>query len=431
MAETIAALATARGKSAVAVLRLSGDKAFEIAEKVFSPMPKQARTFVKGKFYAEYFTDSAMCVRFDAPKSYTGENCVEFYLHGGVAIAEGAVAACIENGARLAMNGEFSKRAFLNGKMTLDGCEGVIEMIEAESAAAVRSGYSLLTGRLSSEVSLMQDELKELIARVEVALDYPEEDLELITKDEVSEALKSICERVDYLLERTKLAPVIKSGANIAIIGKVNAGKSSLLNALLASDRAIVSDEEGTTRDIVEASLNYKDMRFNFFDTAGLRDTENKIEAEGIRRAEKLANQCDLILFVTQDENEEYTSETGIPVIKVLNKCDINSFSDTQAVRVSALTGEGIKELKEIVYGHFMKSGSNADALIITNARQIDCLKRISVAVRQALEASEMATVDCAAQFLYTAWNTMGEITGNTTAEDIVDCIFSRFCLGK
>ncbi len=428
MNDTIVACSTARGKGAVAIIRLSGDKALSVAEKLFSPMPESPYKLRRGVFKAEYFSDDGMCVFFKAPKSMTGEDSVEFYLHGGTAIVDGAIRECIKRGARLAERGEFTKRAFLNGKMTLDACEGVIEMIEAESALAVRSGYGIMTGRLSEEADKMQNALTELIARVEVALDYPEEDLELITAEKIKEELTLLKAKSEKLLKDASSAPIVRKGADIAIVGKVNAGKSSLMNALLGRDRAIVSGEEGTTRDVIEASFNYKDMRFNLLDTAGLRETDNSVEAEGIRRAKEVVNQCDLALFVT-DSGEE--REFNVPYIRVLNKCDRMKFAPKENdVVVSALTGEGIDELKERLYGFFADKGV-CDSLIITNARQLDCVKRTDSALSEAVFATENATMDCIAQPLYSAWHALGEITGRTVAEDIVDTIFSRFCLGK
>lgn len=429
MNDTIVACSTARGKGAVAIIRLSGSEALPIAEKVFSPMPKEPMRLVRGVFSAEYFKDDGMCVFFRAPKSMTGEDSVEFYLHGGTALVDGAIRECILRGARIAERGEFTKRAFLNGKMTLDACEGVIEMIDAESALAVRSGFGIMTGRLSEKADEMQTALTELIARIEVVLDYPEEDLELITAEEAGKELVSLKRESEKLLRDSACAPIIRNGADIVIVGRVNAGKSSLMNALLGRDRAIVSDEEGTTRDVIEASFNYKDMKFNLFDTAGLRETMNAVEAEGIRRAEEVSGKCDLILFVTDDLSEK--REFSAPHIRVLNKCDQRNYTAEEGDSViSALTGEGVGELKERIYSFFEEKGI-CDSLVVTNARQLDCLKRADDAISQALSAIKEATMDCAAQPLYTAWNALGEITGRTVAEEIVDTVFSRFCLGK
>lgn len=431
MNDTIVACSTARGKGAIAVIRMSGDRAKKIAEELFYPMPKAANMLRKGEFRAEYFTDSGMCVYFDSPHSMTGEDCVELYLHGGTAIVDGAVRECILHGARLAYNGEFSKRAFINGKLTLDACEGVIEMIEAESALQVRSGYGVLTGKLSQNVNKMQDVLTELIARVEVALDYPEEDLEMITVEGAVTELKTVKAEIEGLLRASAAAPIVKNGANIVITGRVNVGKSSLLNALVGSDRVIVSNEEGTTRDIIEASVSYRDMRFNFLDTAGLRETDSSIEAEGIRRAKNAAQNADLILFVTDNEEEYCDFQGNAPVIRVLNKSDKNKYDDKcGSAIVSATNGEGIEALKERIYSVFEQKGVK-DSLIITNARQLDCLSRANKALFDALNAAECATMDCMAQPLYAAWSAMGEITGRTVTEEIVDTVFSKFCLGK
>ncbi|MEG1710819.1 MAG: tRNA uridine-5-carboxymethylaminomethyl(34) synthesis GTPase MnmE [Clostridia bacterium] len=436
--ETIVALATARGKSAISIIRLSGEQAKSIAATIFSPMPSKPNFIKKGTLSTELFKDEAMCVYFNKPKSYTGEDCVEIYMHGGRAISDGTLKECIKKGARIATNGEFSKRAFLNGKMTLENAEGVIEMIEAESALQVKSGYDMLTGRLQKEIEILQNELTDLLAQIEVSLDYPEEDLEVMTLEKTQQPLEVIKSQIEKLLSSALLAPIVKNGADIAIVGEVNAGKSSILNALVNMDRAIVSTQAGTTRDIVSATINYKDLKLNFYDTAGLRETESEIEMEGISRAKNLAANCDLVLYVVQtplnDGDKQFLNALVAPHIAVLNKCDIVNYSDSDkeyGFALSALKNIGIEELKEKIYQMFISGKADSDQLIVISSRHIDCLKRSYDALNNAFNVIKTGTLDCIAVPLYDAWNAMGEISGKTATEEIVNTIFSKFCLGK
>ncbi|MDD4291479.1 MAG: tRNA uridine-5-carboxymethylaminomethyl(34) synthesis GTPase MnmE [Clostridia bacterium] len=438
--DTIVNISTPRGRGAIAVVRLSGKNADNIAKELFFPFPKRARFMQLGKLKTEYFTDQALCVFFAEGKSYTGEKMVEFYCHGGNAIAEGVLKACVERGARVSLAGEFTKRAFVNGKLTLDSAEGIEQMIDAESAADVRSGYDLLTERLTTKCRELQAELTALLAEIEAALDYPEEDIEFITAKKVKQITQSSLVKVDSLLSSFGAGKIVKHGVDIALIGPVNVGKSSLFNALLNCDRAIVSDVEGTTRDVVSASITYKDVIFNFFDTAGIRETDDKIEREGVTRSRKTAENADLILLLTNsrtnnDKNNYFitTDASGqtrkTPQLVLYCKCDIIDYGkiDGEGLEISALTGKNIDKLKEWIYDRFCSGVIDTGELLLTNERQHGWL----IDAQKALSSIPDLTLDCVYVPIKQAWLALGAITGEQANETIIDEVFSRFCLGK
>lgn len=432
MSTTIVALSTAQGKSAIAVVRMSGEAAIEIAKKIFSPMPKQPNMLKVGRLQCEGFVEHAMCVYFEAPHSYTGENMVEFHCHGGYAISKAVIQACLSRGAGMAQNGEFSKRAFINGKQNLTNAEGIIEMIEAETISAVRAGANLLENKLGKKISALQDELLDLISAGEVALDYPEEDLELPTLDTIKNGLSSLKEQLNSLMRTSTLGKVARYGINVAIVGKPNVGKSSLLNALLGEDRAIVSDVQGTTRDTLTESVGYKDIRLNFVDTAGLRASDNVIEQEGIRRAKAAADNADVVLNVTDDPTDRSVYPTVRPQIRVFNKCDLFSQMPCcdDSLVVSAKSGD-VEVIKSAIYDMFCAGDIQNSDLLITNERHLQCLKVACAQIDEALLAAQASTMDIVVSAARQAWATLGEITGSSADEAIIDRIYSKFCLGK
>ena len=289
--ETIAGISTPLSNGAISIVRMSGEKAIEIADKVFkssknlTPSSFTPRMLTLGTFFANNFKEQALCVVFKAPKSYTGENMVEFQCHGGVLITKGILSTLIENGARLATAGEFTKRAFLNGKMALSDAEGMMDMINAQSEAEIRAGYNLLTGQLSKTASETQKELIDLLSEIEVSFDYPEEDIEYTTKNKVKTKLEELTSSINNVLKNSQNSKIIKEGVNVVILGKPNVGKSSLLNALLKDEKAIVTEVAGTTRDIIEGSFSINGLRFNLYDTAGIHETTDKVEKIGVDNA--------------------------------------------------------------------------------------------------------------------------------------------------
>ncbi|MBO5772719.1 MAG: tRNA uridine-5-carboxymethylaminomethyl(34) synthesis GTPase MnmE [Clostridia bacterium] len=427
---SIVALSTPAGRSAVAVVRMSGENSIEIAKKVFSPFPKSPNLLKVGNLDTGDFVERAMCVYFEAPKSFTGENMVEFHCHGGMAIVTSVIQVLLDNGARMAQNGEFSKRAFINGKMNLSETEGVIEMIDAETTAAVKAGENLLANNLGKKSVALQDKLLDLIAKTEVALDYPEEDLEEQTLLETQKETQEILDEIEKLLSTVKAGKIAKYGIDVAIAGETNVGKSSLLNALLGYDRAIVSSTAGTTRDTLDAHLTYKDTKFNFVDTAGIRQTDNEIERLGIDRAKKTMKEADLVLFVVNGKPLAQQEKT----LYVLNKCDEIDYSNVNredCVVTSAKDNKGIEELKEKIYKMFCADEIYSSGQMLTNARHVDCLNRAKEKLQIVVDNLFCTTVDCSALNIRDAWSALGEITGTTATEEIIDRIYSKFCLGK
>ena len=437
----IAALSTPHGRGAINVVRLSGEGSKQLAQKMFFPFPDRANYLKAGTIRTELFDDKGMCVFFDAPRSFTGEESVEFHCHGGEATAKAVLERCFALGARPALNGEFSKRAFINGKQNLSNAEGIIDLIDAESSGAARAAALLAQNELGRTVKELLDALADTEAGIEAALDYPEEELEGQTVAEQTIEISRVKRRTDALLKTVRLGGLIKNGAYVAIVGATNAGKSSLLNALAGEDRAIVSEQHGTTRDTVEISLNYRDLKMTFADTAGLRETSDFTESQGIERSLRAARRASAVVFLREGLKEKslLTEEnealgTDCPVLNVFSKNDIYRYDEaalgTDDMAISSATGENIEQLKEKIYSLLTKDLDNG--FVITNLRHADCLRRASEALGNALDAlSAGLTLDCAAQDVKTARMALGEITGDTADNDIIDRIFSRFCLGK
>ena len=430
----IVAVSTPPGRGAIAIVRLSGSGSAEVAGKMFTPFPSRPNELKHGVLCAGNVRDSAMCVYFAAPHSCTGEEAAEFHTHGGVFTAQAVVRACIKNGCRLAQNGEFTKRAFLNGKLSLAAAEGVIDVIDAESGRAVNCGHNLLTGKLDEKILAMQDELTEIIASVTAVLDYPEEDLELPAMAKIKKQAGKILADAEKLLCTAEEGKLIKNGVDVVIAGAPNTGKSSLFNSLVGFDRAIVAESAGTTRDTLAQSVLYKDIKFNFTDTAGMRETGDYVEKEGVLRAQAAVASADIVLEVYDASQKiPHKKETDGRVICVFNKIDlVPSFTKPQeGVAVSALTGKNINALKEAIFKKTKLDKIVAGDALLTNSRHADCLKHAADALKRAIAAAEKTTPDCVAAELTEAWQAVGEITGVTANEEIITRVFSKFCLGK
>ncbi len=443
--ENISAIATAPGKGGVAIVRVSGKSPLSIAEKMFSPAGKTAVSdfepyrLYPGTIDCGTFTDYGLCVYFKAPYSYTGEDVVEFQCHGGESIARGILKRTFSLGARSAGKGEFTKRAFLNGKLSLASAEGIADMINGESEAEVKAGYLLYSEKLTEKVRALQAELKELLAGIDASVDYPEEDLEEREIDELRKGLAQIRAEVSVLTAGYAKGKKIKSGVTVAICGKPNTGKSSLLNRLLGYEKAIVSEIAGTTRDAVEGVVEIGGTKFNLYDTAGVRESGDRIESIGIERAENIVRGADVVVFVADsaagtDEEDARVLELarGKPLVKIFNKIDLTKDeTPTDAdVLTSALTGEGIAELKELLYEKsFGPRGE--DAAFLVEERHYDALKRAGEALTRAVAACGKEPLDLVGIDVKTAWETLGEITGETASEAIIEEIFSKFCVGK
>lgn len=441
--DNIAAISTALAPAGVAVIRISGGDPLSVAEKMFLPSGKRSvKEFEPNKMYAgeikaEGFTDFGLCVYFKAPKSFTGENIVEFHSHGGVAIAKGVLKAALSNGARLAERGEFTKRAFMNGKLSLASAEGLIDMINSESESGVRAGYALYREKLTDKINDLQDKLLDALSEIDADMDFPEEDLETVSKEKVKENVEYVLSSVEELISSFDSGRLLKNGVKVAIVGKPNTGKSSVLNCLLDYDKAIVSDIAGTTRDVVEGSININGITFNLYDTAGIRESDNKIENIGVELAKKIFASSDVILFVVdkseldKEDKEIYNSVKDKNVIVVQNKSDKGEADCKIAdLKVSALTKENMESLKSAMYDKAVGSADiNADFLC--EERHLEALKRAKNAILSALNNFENATSDILAIDIRIAWEVLGEITGKTATEEIINNIFSKFCVGK
>ncbi len=445
MEETISAIATPAGKGGVAIIRVSGKDALSLAEKMFTPVgKKRVRDFepyrmYPGKIDGGNFSDFGLCVYFKAPASYTGEDIIEFQCHGGENVARGILKQTFVNGARSATKGEFTKRAFLNGKLSLASAEGVADMINGESDAEVKAGYLLYSEKLTDKVHQLQAELKTLLAGIDVSVDYPEEDVEEQHVEELRVQLSALLERINTLLATYATGKKIKSGVTVAICGKPNTGKSSLLNTLLGYDKAIVSDVAGTTRDAVEGTLEIKGRKFNLYDTAGVRESGDAIESIGIQRAESIIKSADVAVFVTdfvsgleEEDARVLQMLQGKPLIKIINKADLSrDDTDTDAdIHTSVVTGEGIVKLKELLYEKsFTDRGE--DAAFLIEQRHFDALKRAAQSLHSAIFACGSEPLDLIGIDVKAAWDALGEITGETATEAIIEEIFPKFCVGK
>ena len=433
MNNSIAAIATASGTGGIAVIRISGGDALGIAKKMFGSDKAEfePNRMYPGKIRGDGFEDYGFMVFFRAPKSFTGEDVVEFHCHGGVQLAHGILSKAVALGARLAERGEFTRRAFLNGKLSLAAAEGVADMINAESLALVRAGGMLYFGKLSSEVQELQSRLKTLLASIAVRIDYPEEDEDGTDFAAINAELNELSGKISRLLESYKSGRKLKSGVTVAICGKPNAGKSSLLNAILGYDKAIVSDEAGTTRDAVEGEADIEGVRYNFIDTAGIRERAGTVERIGIERAKNIILSADIVLSVNDGNGfAELPENISGKILKVFNKCDVASPRGDCEIAVSAKTGEGLDELRRLIsrscVGEFA-----ADKAYIVEERHYVALRRAAEALASAAENICVGTLDMISVDLKEAWEALGEITGETATEEIISTIFAKFCVGK
>ena len=442
--ENIAAISTALSASGVAVIRISGDTPLSIAEKMFKPTGKtQVKNFEPNMMYAgeicaDGFTDYGMCVYFKGPKSFTGEDTIEFHSHGGVAITRGILQKILSLGARLAQNGEFTKRAFLNGKLSLSSAEGLIDMINSESVAGVKAGYYLYREKLTKEITDLQDIITDAISEIDADMDFPEEDLEFKSTQTVKENITAVISRIDKLLATYRTGRTLKSGVKVGIVGKPNTGKSSLLNALMGYDKAIVSDVAGTTRDIVEGSLDIDGVRFNFSDTAGIRESDDGIETLGVSLSKRMLNESDILLFVLdasdvgESDDAVYQLIKDKNVIVSVNKTDKSDYKDERAdIYVSALNKDNLENLKKMLFERAVGGGIDLNGDFLCEERHYHALINARQKLTQAINGIGVVTLDVLAIDIKDGWDALGEISGRTVTEDIINNIFSKFCVGK
>lgn len=445
---TITACATGLS-GAIAVIRLSGDKTKSLLESCFFSKKELVPRFVRtGKIEAESIADTATAVFFKAPDSYTGEDMAEISVHASPLLVRKLLLYFIKNGAQAAQKGEFTYRAFLNGKMDLTAAEAVIDIINAETEAEIKNAYKQMKGGLRQKIDDAQENLTEILAGIDAAIDFPEENIESDAAAETEKSLKKIDKEIQKLISSYESGKYIKNGVKAAIIGNVNVGKSSLLNALLKKERAIVTDIPGTTRDTLEDRYEYKGQKFIITDTAGIRKSRDKIETEGIQRTKQAAEESDVIIAVTE-AGRPFDSQTrevleglksnGKEIIFVENKTDILEAGLKDSVKVSAKNGQNIEALKDELYKatiraaeNFIEENAAADTVAITELRHYQALMQVTESLKEAEKSIKSGyTMDLVASDLMAAYNELGSITGKAGSDTIIDTIFSRFCVGK
>lgn len=435
--DTIAAIATPAGTGGVAIIRVSGPSALGVAQKIFVP---RGRTAVKdftpavmytGGILCDGFTDYGMCVYFRAPRSFTGEDTVELHCHGGEQIARGVLNAALNAGAAPAGRGEFTKRAFVNGKLSLSSAEGMIDMINADSLAEIRAGGMLYVEKLTKEVKALQSALTDVLAQIAADTDYPEEGIEETELSSLGKDLAAVKDRIDALASSYTAGRLIKSGVSVAICGLPNAGKSSLLNALLGYEKAIVSPVAGTTRDVVEGTLFIDGVKYNLTDTAGIRQSEDGIESMGVDRARRALKTADIALCVSEDG--DFSVADGVEkdrLIKVFSKTDKNPPRGGYDVAVSSASGEGLERLKAVMADRAC-GGRTFEGAYLIEERHYDALRRSGRSLQSAIDAIGSFPLDLISMDIRAAWRHLGEITGETADEEVINTVFAKFCVGK
>ena len=428
--ELISAIATAQGRGGIAVVRVSGSGALALAKKMFSRKGDfTPNVMYAGEIDCGDFRDFGLCVYFSGPKSFTGEDVVEFHCHGGAEIARGVWRRTLALGARPAERGEFTRRAFLNGKLSLSAAEGMAEMINAQSAAQVRAGYLLYGEELTEEGRRLQKELTECLASIDADVDFPEEDLNADSRTEIAERLKNVKAALEALLKQYRTGKKIHDGVSVALCGRPNAGKSTLFNALLGYERAIVSPQAGTTRDTVEGSIEIEGILFHLTDTAGLRKSDDEIETEGVRRAERAVQGADVIVYLKEEDAPPVRFPAGTPVITVGAKCDVVRREGCDVV-LSARTGEGLNILKKLLVERGF--GESGEGVLLLTERHYAAVLSAYEAVSRALNAVERGLpAELYAQDVREGWEALGLLSGDTAAETVISEIFEKFCVGK
>ena len=445
------------GIGGIGIIRISGDKCFEILDKIFLPKKKQDIEDIKG-YTIKYgnivengsVVDEVLVSYFKAPKSYTTENMCEINSHGGNVVVKKILELCLKNGANLAEPGEFTKRAFLNGRIDLLQAESVIDVINAKSEKEAKTGIKQLEGFLSQKINEIKKEIMDVMVNIEVTIDYPEYDTPDVTEKELSDMLDSVEEKLEKLEKSFDNGKIIKEGIKTVIIGRPNAGKSSLLNAILKEDRAIVTQYEGTTRDTIEEFVTVNGIPLKLIDTAGIRDAKDEVEKIGIEKSKELVKEADLIIAIF-DASEDLTKEDMeiLDLIKdkktiiILNKSDLQqkiveqderlTKVSSDIIKISALNKIGIEKIYDKITELFNLNEINLDQdIVITNLRHKNLITKAIKSVRKAKETMEQdMPLDIIAIFIKDILEDLGNITGEVVTEDIINEIFSKFCLGK
>ncbi|MCH8569609.1 MAG: tRNA uridine-5-carboxymethylaminomethyl(34) synthesis GTPase MnmE [Balneolales bacterium] len=452
--EPIAAIATPSGEGGIAVIRISGKNAISLFQHIFKGTDlavKPSHTIHYGYVVRAGKTiDDVLVSLFRSPRSYTGEETVEISCHGGVINTQLVLEAVLHAGARMAQPGEFTQRAFLNGKLDLSQAEAVADLIHARSRKAAESSRQQLDGKLGAHVSVFRQQIIDATAMIELELDFIEEDVEFASKEDLKKLFSDLITEIDLLLDTYETGRIVKNGVKTVFAGAPNAGKSTLLNTLMGKERAIVSEIAGTTRDIIDADWSYEGLLFTLTDTAGLRVTDDSIEAEGVRRSRKAVEEADLVLYLSDLSNPDDNDAAVVqemrqswpekPLIVVGTKSDrkelmkrkseVHVRADTE---VSSLEGDGIDTLKKMMRDAVLESKElDTSGLLVTSSRHRDALQKARLHIESAMNGLEMeVTGDLLSIDLRSALQQLGSITGEITTEDLLDSIFSRFCIGK
>jgi tRNA modification GTPase len=441
MSDNIAAISTPFGEGAVALLRTSGPEAVRVAEKVFRGKIKLSDALPRVQQFGRIMDgsavlDDALVTVFRAPASYTGEDVVEIACHGGILVARRILQLLLERGARLAEPGEFTQRAFLNGKMDLTQAEAVMDLIRAQTDLAMRAATEQLEGRLGARIRELREELLAVLAHVEAFIDFPEEDIDPDTGEALLKKLDAAREGIAALLRTADQGKILREGVRTVIYGAPNVGKSSLLNLLLGYERAIVSETPGTTRDTIEEVINLRGIPLRLVDTAGVREAGDRVEREGMERTRVQVERADLVLRVFDVSAEGHKGTKAEKEIWILNKVDLGeqaSWRGTEGVRISCRTGEGMERLGEKIFRRVMGGGvAQADAGVAINARHQACLKKAAdfcAAGRKAI--GDKLSAELVAVELRAALDALGQVVGKLDTEDLLGKIFSTFCIGK
>ena len=450
---TIAAIATPIGEGGIAVIRVSGKNAIQKVQNCFKGKDLTAadsHTVHFGKIIKKdgHVVDEVLVTVFRSPKSYTGEDTVEVSCHGGVLVTQSVLEAILEQGVRGAEPGEFTQRAFLNGKLDLDQAEAVADLIHAKSIKAVDAAHQQLEGRLGKHIKEFRQQIMDATAMVELELDFIEEDVEFANKEQLRKLLSDLDDEIGRLLDTYETGRLVKDGVKTVFIGRPNAGKSTLLNTLVGSERAIVTEIAGTTRDTIDADWSYEGLLFKLIDTAGLRDTEDIIEAEGVKRSQKAFEEADLVVYLKDlslpmdsTEREEIAGfqkrASKMPFLLIGTKLDVADTSQEERInydlKISAIEQKNIDDLKKLMKQRALESKDyDTSSLLVTSSRHRDSLQKARENVKRAITALDQGmTGDFLSIDLRAALKDLGTITGEITNEDILSSIFSRFCIGK
>lgn len=457
--DTISAVATAIGEGGIGIVRMSGPAAIDIVGKLFSGKNGRKANEILSSQVAygniinpntQEIIDEVLVLVMRAPRSYTRENVVEIHCHGGPVPLRKILELTLDYGARLAEPGEFTKRAFLNGRIDLTQAEAVIDVIRAKTDSSLKMAVNHLQGELFKKITLLRDTILQMIAQLEAAIDFPEDDIEELAAAKVSAAVKQVLNDIDNLLASAHTGRILREGLQTVIIGKPNVGKSSLLNALLREQRAIVTDVPGTTRDVIEEFVNIKGVPLKIVDTAGIRDTEDVVEQIGVEKARELLLSADLVLLMLDaslplaaEDREVLQLLADQQAIIILNKTDLPPVIDknelasfvknTTIIPLSIIDGTGLEELENVivsmVYGGQVMASQGA---YVNNVRHVNLLKQAKNSLEEVIKTIDQnMPVDCIVIDLRAAWEQLGKITGDTVGEDIINEIFSRFCIGK